>query len=126
MKRLWIAAGLLVFAVGLCTTGYVSMNKGVTRLIDILDEGTKAVEREDYFQAADLATAAKSQWKKIHPLLTMFLNHHDLADLDNYFQLIENAADSGDIEKFDEICRESRAHLNTVMEAEKINAENVF
>lgn len=126
MKRLWVAAGLVVFAVGICTASYISMNKGVGKLMQILDEGIAAVEREDYFLAADKAADAKKQWKKIYPILMVFLNHHDLADLNEYFILLEDTADNGDIDGMTELCKQSRVYLSTVMETERVTLQNVL
>lgn len=126
MKRLWIAAGLIVFTVGLCTTGYVVMNRSASKLMQILEEGKEAAEKEDYFAAADLAMSAKQQWNKTKPLLEVFVNHNDLEELNEYLVMIEDTADSGDIEGFNEICKYSADLLTDIIDHEKPTVHSVL
>lgn len=126
MKRLLIAAGLLVAAVGICTGGFVAMNKSVNKLSAILEEGREAVKNEDYFGAADIASSASQQWLKTKKLLEVFTNHHEVSELDDYFSMIEEVANDGDIEGFDDICTQTLYHLNSIVEAEKPLVNNIL
>ncbi len=80
MKRLWIAAALLVVVVGLCVATTLYQHRQIDKLLGTLDELESAYALGDYPKAGQLAQQVVDDYAKVSRVLYCFVAHGDLAD----------------------------------------------
>ena len=80
MKRLWIAAGLLVLAAGLCLFGSIYQHRQIDQMLVTLDRLEATYEAGDTAQAYQLAKELSDQYTRVGKVLYCYIAHNDLAE----------------------------------------------
>lgn len=121
--RLLIAISLLVAALLLSVGGYCLVGAAAEELLVAVEEA-----REDAYHgtAGASAEAAWALWERKRTLLAMLLMHHDVEKIDLAFGLLQEYADSRQIDKLYEVCCECAVLLDGVRTSEKPDLANIF
>ncbi len=80
MKRIWIAVGLMLAAIGLCLCTRLYQKKQTTVLLGQLDRAIAAFEQGDMKQTDTLAREFSDQFPKRTALFPCFLIHRDVTE----------------------------------------------
>lgn len=80
MKRLWIAAGLLVATVVLCLSTTLYLHRQIDRLLGTLERLEQAYTIGDTEQAHRLAEDLTADYEQVGRILYCFVPHEELAE----------------------------------------------
>ena len=80
MKRLWIAAALLILAAGLCVTAGLYQHRSIDGMLARLEDMERAFAAGDRETARRLAEEIAEEYETVGAVLFCFVPHNDLAD----------------------------------------------
>ena len=80
MKRLWIAAALLILAVGLCVTAGLYQHRSIDGMLARLEDMERAFAAGDRETARRLAEERAEDYETVGAVRFCFVPHNDLAD----------------------------------------------
>ena len=82
MRRLWAAAIILVILLALCTWGLSTTMSLSDELNHTLQEAYTAAEEGNLVRAQELSNEAQTHWKKFHRILSTYIQHTRLEEID--------------------------------------------
>ena len=80
MKRLWLAAGLLLLVAGACFFASLYQHRQIDHMLDTLDRLEATYEAGDTHQAYRLAKALAEKYTRVGKILYCYIAHNDLAE----------------------------------------------
>ena len=106
MKRLWIAAGLLVTAVGLCVTVTLYQHRCIDDMLAKLTRLEQVYDSGDRSAARSIADDMAAEYEEAGRILFCFLPHGEMADSQETVALLPKlVADGGEEEMRMEMAR---------------------
>ena len=106
MKRLWIAAVLLVMVAGLCLVTEIYQHRRIEDMMTLLDELEYAYDEGDLNQAGQMAEQLTHQYESICRVMMCFTAHSDIAESQETAALLPVLLEQGQTEEWEmEIAR---------------------
>ena len=126
MKRLWIAAAILVlvFSAALCHSFYIS--SFTDRLIDLLEEAESGAESSDWDRAQTLTDEALQRWEDRDSYLHVTLRHDETDVVYTGFREVLEFIQCREGGEYSAANARLIANLELLAEAEQLTLKNVM
>ena len=126
MKRLIVAAVLLLLAGAVCAAGFIYTRATAGRIIDDITISVESLENGDKESALAHIKSAEDIWESNKPFLTLFIRHYEVHELDHLLSRQWTVLARGDYNTFKENLRKSISHLQNIRESEMLTLGNIF
>ncbi len=126
MKRLWLAAAILVAITGLCTVTLVYLNRQTDRLTEQIDHIETAIVQGDVATAISATQQFLEDYEKHTRYFTWFMRHAELEESHKVACTLLPILTSGHTQEFRENLLKLRKILELMTEAEEPLPQNIF
>ena len=126
MRRLWAAAIILVILLALCTWGLSTTMSLSDELNHTLQEAYTAAEEGNLVRAQELSNEAQTHWKKFHRILSTYIQHTRLEEIDRSLATLSPLLQHGAVDAFSSECARTAAQIASLREAEMPILENIL
>ena len=126
MKRMGIAAALLVFAFGVCLWGLGQVRQETAALRLQVEQLRTQTEQENYPAAAQTAARLQKAWEYTAPRLCLWMNHTALGDSQRMIALLPELCREKNKQKLLLACTRLQEQLEHLARGEELRWENVF
>lgn len=126
MKRMGIAAALLVFAFCVCLWGLGEMRQETMALRLQVEQLRTQTGREDYASAAQTAARLQEEWENTAPRLCLWMNHTALGDSQRMITLLPELCREKNKQELLLACARLQEQLEHLARGEELRWENVF
>lgn len=126
MKRVYIAAVLLLLCFGMCIFFNISVDKKCKTLSSLITSALTSADSGDMALAAHKAESAEKLWEKYHSSFSMLITHSHFDELDEYIKMMKYYGDKNKKAEFSENCSMAVYELSHLRRTQKPDAENIF
>ena len=126
MKRLWLAAALLVAIIGLCVVALGYLNRQIDLLTNQIDRIESAIVQGDVVAATSDTQQFLKDYEKRTRYFTWFMRHAELEESHKIVCTLMPMLTSGHTEQFRENLLRLREILELMVEAESPLPQNIF
>ncbi len=95
MKRLWIAAAIIILLAAACWISNKDVQRSCGQLLDTLSAAQQAVEADDIPLALEKTQLLLEQWDHWLPIGTMYIHHEDLEPIQRLFLSMDEYLKNG-------------------------------
>lgn len=81
MNRLYVAIGLIVLTLVICTTGVLMIGYYKNKYTEELETAYTEFKNENYDKVFELIDSFEKQWEKSERKLLVFVNHNELDEI---------------------------------------------
>lgn len=126
MKRIYVAGILLLIAIGLCLTEYVSVSKYTDEYTKRIQKIEQMVESDNLKKASFAAKEAEKNWEETISIIDMLLFHDYVDDIGRNLAKLEPYIEKEELGEFFATCEETKEQLRSLEESELPVARNVI
>jgi len=126
MKRMGIAAALLVFAFCVCLWGLGEVRQETAALRLQVEQLRTQTEQENYPAAAQTAARLQEEWEHTAPRLCLWMNHTALGDSQRMITLLPELCREKNKQELLLACIRLRDQLEHLVRSEELRLENIF
>lgn len=126
LKRLWIAFGLIVAIFTVYVLETRTTDKVCADISYDLEIVKSYVENKEYTKALDYSEHIVDSWDRNHKLLSLFLIHEDLDDIDQSIEVLPVKLKNQDYSDFLSELSKIKTEVNSIKDNEDLTIENVI
>ena len=126
MKRLWIAAGLLVLLLAAALVNAWNIDRLTGGLLDTLEQAEALADAADWTQAADLTRQARDRWQRSAGYLCAVLPHEDTDQIASGFETVLELLARQDSGEYASASAALMARLGLLAEMEQPTLKNIL
>lgn len=126
MRRMYVAAALLLIAVGLCITEYVCVRNYSEEYTERVDNIENMVDSGYMKKAAFAAKNTEANWEETVKIIDMLLFHDYVDDIGKNLACLEAYINNEELGEFYATCEEIKEQLLSMKESELPVAKNVI
>ncbi len=126
MKRVYIAIVILFLCLGICIMCSVSLNAKYEELGEMAASAKEIAEKKDFSMMEKNAEEIKNKWDNCSPLFGIMLSHTHFDDLDEYINVLYEAAKEKNAEAYIENCDLVKYEIKHLAESDELSAENIL
>ncbi len=126
MKRVYIAIAILFLCLGICILCSVSLHAKYEELGEMTASAKTFGEKEDFERMEKHAAQIKDTWNGCAPLFGIMLAHSHFDDLDEYINVLYEAAKEKNTELYIENCDLVNYEIKHLADSGKLSAENIL
>lgn len=126
MKRLLVAAGMLLLVTGLCLASIHIQTSNTSYLLVSLDRLQETFDKGDYAQCEELARQFVADFDKRTRYFPYFLRHSDLSRIEEIVVPLPVLLEEGDTQHFAAELARCRNQLETLYQVELPLPENIL
>ncbi len=126
MRRVIIISIMFIAIITAAVASFYTIQSLANNLTDTLDQLEKEINNEEWSQAENLNNNLKNDWERAERVVTLFIDHADLRDLNISLNKISFLIE---IEEKNELLTEisiARDLIQNIPEEEKLLLRNVF
>ncbi len=126
MKKAWISIIITVVIIGLSLTDILLTAHIEEELQGSLQNLEELVDDDNIEDAIAYSEVIKSDWKKYHEILAIFITHEYLEGIDNSIVRINSSLEHDDIETFWEECACTKIMIESIKTTEYPTISNIL
>ncbi len=126
MRRLYAAAALLLIAISLCITEYVSISNCTDEYIKRIALIENMVKSGNYKKAAFAARETEKNWEETVSIIDMLLFHDYVDEIGKNMSQLESYITCGEDADLFATCESTKEQLLSLKESELPNAKNII
>ena len=126
MKRIIIAAALLIAVIAICSLSYYFLNNTIDTIISLADTALKSAEENNTEQMLITAQKIKNTWIKKESILSVMTPHSETESMDEIIEKLIYFAKNKKVDEYKEYCVELKAKASFIKEEEKLSLRNIF
>lgn len=126
MKRLLVAAGMLLLVAGVCFFSIHTQTSNIGYLLVSLDRIQETFDKEDYAQCEELARQFVADFEKRTRYFPYFLQHTDVSRIQEIVVPLPVLLQEGDTQHFAAELARCRSQLETLYREELPLPENIL
>ncbi|MGN1329562.1 MAG: DUF4363 family protein [Eubacterium sp.] len=125
MKRVYLAVGLLLLCICLCTFEQYTVEATYKETTALIDEAIDYTDREEYEKAEETCKSLTAYWDKKYPVLTAMIDHGMLDEAGTTIYSLEDMAKEKSEDLHDSLIT-AKNQIKIVRENQRISAGNIF
>ncbi len=126
MKRMYVAAALLLIVIGLCIAEYVSVSRCTDEYIERIEQIERMVETGNTQKAAFSARETEKSWEETVSVIDMLLFHDYVDEIGKNMSQLESFIVHGENADLIATCESTKEQLLSLKESELPNAKNII
>lgn len=126
MKRLWIAAAIIVILAIACTISANDVKHSCNQLLDTLSEAQQAVEENNLELAKEKTRQFREQWGRWSPVGNMYILHSELEPIPQLGIAMEEYLKAGSIVHYSTANRQVAGILEHIIQTEMPSFANIL
>ena len=127
MKRVWVAAAIFIFVLGLCAYGLVTTSKLTEIMSGKLNEMKSEVKSGNTSTALALSESVINEWHGYHTKMCMYMPHARLEAIDQSLATLPALINSTNgTDQFEAECERASAQIEHLKDTELPSLANIF